>query len=147
MEKPRDRSTRREQWPTVDVEAIGEHPARYLDRKLMTGAESGDAEPGEFVRARIRGIDRLDVIGAWIGVERRLDRGPRPVVIRLLQERAQELEEIGERPDRLPFGPRKQREPTGEDATWIGPDGEPYDPSKTAVAKVHRMRADGGADR
>jgi len=89
----------RERVPEL-VERIGEDPARWLDRSLF-GGESDTSAPGIMIRARIRGIDDLGVLSAWKAVERRLDRGPREKVMQMLEDREQELEEIGERPDRL----------------------------------------------
>lgn len=114
----------REQFPKLQ-ESIGEDPARWLDRDLVTpGATRIDVRHGKarlfpdrdvssaatFVRARIRGIDRIEVCRAWKAVERALGRGPddgpREQVIAMLEKREQELEVIGERPDRLEHGPR-----------------------------------------
>ena len=119
----------RKRFPSLR-EDIGEDPARWLDRDLVTpecrkvqvsrdrsrspadvrlvpdrAVSSGEA----FVRARIRGIDRIAVCRAWRAVERALGRGPdggpRERIIALLEQRERELEDIGERPDRLEHGP------------------------------------------
>jgi len=119
-----------EEFPRI-VDEIGENPARWLDRDLITpGAVRQDIEraadrsiqdvrliPDQnvssgitFVESRIRGIDTIEAVRAWKAVERALGRGPdggpRDAVIELLDEREAELEEIGERPDRLEHGPR-----------------------------------------
>lgn len=127
----------RARYPEIKEE-IGEDPARWLDEDLwrrgMTRTkqrgsgyhsqvvltEDEDVSHyGELVKARIRGIDSLEVLARWQAVERDLGRGedggPRQLVIDLLQERASELEEIGERPDRLEYGPRRAPDDDSED--------------------------------
>ena len=108
------------------ADEIGEDPARWLDKDLTARSmqrQQADETPsrqamrlvedtdtttaGKIVRDRISGIDSLIVIKHWLEVESDLDRGPRDGVITLLQERADELKQIGERPDRLPLGPRE----------------------------------------
>lgn len=112
---------------------IGEDPARWLDHDLLARSavrqqvdsdsqfdqvslveDTGVSTFGQLLRARIRGIDKLTVIRHWLEVEHDLDRGPRDTVVDLLQERADELKEIGERPDRIPHGPRMPPEWTFE---------------------------------
>lgn len=87
----------RERFPRVK-EYIGEDPARYLDQEL-------DAHGRELVEARIRGIDYLATVRAWIAVERSLGRGPgggpRPEVIKQLEEREAYLDAEGDRDERL----------------------------------------------
>lgn len=86
-------------WPSVggDVAYCGFHLARYLGRDLFGHGigrlkdrddpdfEKGDqrlvrdekvSEPGEMIRDRIQGIDRLSVAAVWMQVERELDRTP-----------------------------------------------------------------------
>jgi hypothetical protein len=48
----------RDRFPSIR-EDHGEDPARFLDRPL-------------FIRARIRGIDTIALVRAWMAVERRL---------------------------------------------------------------------------
>lgn len=122
----------RARYPERQAE-IGEDPARWLDHDLLArSAVRQQADPdsqydrmrlvedtevstfGLMLRARIRGIDKLSVIRHWLEVEHDLDRGPRETVVDLLQERADELKEIGVRPDRLPHGPRRPPEMTFE---------------------------------
>jgi len=91
-------STDRQDFPRLR-EDIGEDPARFLDRPLLEYGFQTGAAP--LVKARIAGIDYLDVIRAWIAVERRLDRGPRDNVIRWLERREETLQAKGERDDRL----------------------------------------------
>ncbi len=103
------------------VEEIGEDPARFLDRDLFDHGiarledrdepdfGSGDqrlvrdsdvSAPGEMIRDRIQGIDRLSVAASWMQVERDLDRTPedgRDVVIQMLRDRIAELDANGER--------------------------------------------------
>ena len=86
--------------PTIQRD-IGEDPARWLDREFQT----------EALLSLIDGIDSLQRIRAWRAVERRLaardDRDPRPKVIQRLDQREEWLKLHGERPDRLPNGPRR----------------------------------------
>lgn len=91
----------REVYPHVQ-ERIGEDPARFLDRDL-------DGDALDFVESRIQGIDRFEVLAGWGDVERNLVRTPdgshneagRDQVIELLQNRACELEEHGDRDEKL----------------------------------------------
>jgi hypothetical protein len=105
----------RERYPHVEDE-IGEDPARFLDREILTSTSLSTvtrdgfkpdvrvSDPLEFIASRIRGIDRLEVIGAWYGVERRLIRTPdrgRDQIRELLQDRAAEIREHGDRDEQL----------------------------------------------
>ena len=74
----------RARFPDLEAD-VGEDPARVLD-----GADKA------LVLARIRGIDYLDVLDAWLAVERRLFDG-RSAVIEALESRREELEVDGER--------------------------------------------------
>jgi hypothetical protein len=86
----------RAEWRRNLEAAIGEDPARYLDRSLASG------NGRELAFARIPGIDRLEVVNAWRAAERRLatrdDREPRGKLLDLLDEREAYLQEHGERP-------------------------------------------------
>jgi len=99
----------REQFPSLQ-EDIGEDPARWLDRELV-GGSSRAKDNKRFVAARVRGIDKLPVLRAWMAVERALGRGPndgpREGLMRLLEQRENFLQQAGERPDRLQHGPRR----------------------------------------
>lgn len=119
-------------------ESIGEDPARWLDRDLMTRTtrrqepdtsdsltamrlvvDKSVSSPWETVRSVIDGIDSLERIRAWRAVERKLANDehndgarnpleePRGAVMNRLDQREQWLKIHGERPDRLPFGPRE----------------------------------------
>lgn len=89
-------------WQQKLKKDIGENPARFLDRRLVEyGQDHTDHTFARMVRDRIKGIDRLAVVNAWIAVERKLDRGPRDRVIDLLEQRREFLQEHGERPDDL----------------------------------------------
>lgn len=94
----------REVFPHVE-DAVGEDPARFLDRELLDRSGPIDATgPLLVLSSRINGIDRLEVIGAWQGVEERLLRTPdrgRSRVKRLTYARAEYLEEHGTREDQL----------------------------------------------
>jgi len=128
------RSDDRPEWRRRLQERIGEDPARWLDQDLLeitaqrvqvreredyydevVLVTDHDVSPtGEQVRALIRGMDRIERIEACRAAERRLGRGedggPWSLVIDMLDERRAELEEIGERPDRLPCGPWQSHE-------------------------------------
>jgi len=101
------------------VEAIGEDPRRYL--LVDAGRDQLGDDPLLFAKSRIEGIDRLDVLDYWLDAE--VEVGPRKKVIAWINRRKDELEEIGERPDRLE--PRQQtEEPTPEpeapeETEWI----------------------------
>lgn len=126
----------RERFPEVAAR-IGEDPARYLDRPLLEPDREG-SDPSFVIVVRIRGIDYLDVIGSWIGVERALERGPRDEVLGWLHQRAESLEAHGERGDR-PVGPRRPALP--KEVRWTN------DRGSSASAKLQQMRtarADGG---
>lgn len=92
------KSRDRERFPGL-AEDIGEDPARYLDVDRIDDLE--------LARARIRGVDFLATLRAWRAVERNLSERDvvsehhRQRVMEWLDEREAELEEIGERDDRL----------------------------------------------
>lgn len=92
-------------------------------------------------KARIRGIDYLDVIDAWFEVEISLDRGPRKRVIGLLNRRKQELKEAGERSKRC--NEYRMYEPTASSAIWTD-----YDDGEQLTWKYTRQNqrtlTDGG---
>lgn len=90
----------------------GEDPARWLDAPLVD-----DRDRREMVRIRIHSIDDIDLARAWIEVEQELARGPRRQVVAWLNQRIQMLKVIGERPDRLEFGPRRPPEMQSETQT------------------------------
>lgn len=107
--------TDREQFPSLE-EQINEDPARWLDWPLL--------QRGENMRARIRGIDYLRVVRAWIAVERRIDRGPREQVMDWLEEREAQLESIGDRDERTQK--RELREKPERECIRIDHEGRPY---------------------
>lgn len=168
----------RERFPRLKDD-IGEDPARFLDRDLFEHGqvrleERNHAEwdqsrqrlvrnqdvsaPGEMIRDRIRGIDKLAVASAWLAIERRLDRTPeggRDVVVGLLEDRIDELEAKGERD--LPGRSSEELRELGVEAyensdkvdiVYYGIDGEPTGRSsgKTASQKLAAI-ADGGEQR
>lgn len=113
----------RQVYPHIE-EKVGEDPARFLDREILvqSGLQTVTREgyrpdvrvsdPLEFIASRIQGIDRLEVIGAWLYVEADLLRTPdrsetdqrrdgRPKIRELLHERATELEAEGGRDEKL----------------------------------------------
>ncbi|MFY4814577.1 hypothetical protein ACOJIV_18045 [Haloarcula sp. AONF1] len=133
-------STSRATYPEIKAE-IGEDPARWLDQNLLERtvvrqevdptSEFGEmrlvedtdvSTPGQLVLSRIRGIDSLLVIRYWLEAEHDLERGPRDTIVDALQARADTLKRIGERPDRLPDGPRRPPEMTYEPSVGDTPD-------------------------
>jgi len=179
--QPADRSDRPDRGEKYDIDAmianIGEDPGRWLDRDLFGHGlrrledrepdfEKGDqrlvrdsdvSAPGQMIRDRISGIDKITVARAWKAVERRLPRTPdggRDVVIGLLEDRIEELEEHGERD--LPGRSAEELKELGvkafegvekADIVYRGPDGEPTGRGEgsTANQKLAAM-ADGGEE-
>ncbi|WP_277542929.1 hypothetical protein [Haloarcula laminariae] len=96
------------------VENIGEDPARWLDQPIPWNSDRL-----ELVHSLINGIDTFARLNAWRAVERRLandeynDDARHPLdesrerITRRLDRREEWLELHGERPGRLPFGPRE----------------------------------------
>jgi hypothetical protein len=105
-----DRSDRL-RCPTV-LERIGEDPARWLDWDLMSHSDRR-----EMVETLIKSIDSLERVRAWRAVERGLAADaddarvdidkPRGRIMQWLDQREEWLKMQGERPDRLPAGPRR----------------------------------------
>ncbi|WP_135806033.1 hypothetical protein [Halorussus marinus] len=135
-------------WQRRLKRKLGENPARFLDHDLVErGSRHTDRTLQPLVRARIRGIDKIGVVNAWIAVERKLDRGPRDRIIELLEERKAYLEEYGERPDlataRLDERPSRyqphSRDLPATEVTYVTADGErvPADkrPTKPTVGR------------
>ena len=85
---------------------VGEDPARWLDWSLVD-----DADRRRMALDRIASIDKYAVLAAFRAVERALadqdDRDPRTRIMKAIDEREQTLDRIGERPDRIPAGPRR----------------------------------------
>ena len=89
-------------------ERIGEDPARWLDRELIT-----DADRREIVLTLIDSMDSIERVRAWRACELRLANPqdddtprnpleePRPRIMQRLDQREEWLELHGERPDRL----------------------------------------------
>lgn len=181
-DRPRTRHGRSERAEEYDIDAmienIGEDPGRWLDRDLfghgvgrLKDREEADfeegaqrvvrddevSEPGEMIRDRISGIDKIAVGRAWKAVERCLPRTPeggRDVVIDLLDDRLDELQANGERdlPGRSgeelrELGVEKFEAVEKGDVVIRGPDGEPTGRSEgtTASQKLAAM-TDGGEE-
>lgn len=116
-------------WQSKLKSDIGENPARFLDREIP---EREERWPMMFA-GRLRGIDRLEVVGAWRATERRLaadrDRQPRQHVLDALTERERYLLENGERPqsseeyfhEECPgrFAPRAGRDIPEKKVSWV----------------------------
>ena len=124
----------REQFPQIAQE-IGEDPARFLDAPLLEPDREG-ASPFLLAQARIHGIDRFDVLQAWITVEVALERGPRKQVIGLLNQRKSELDELGERPDRL--GDSRLFNPDPPESVAVWPENDDGQQSTTYSASKYR---------
>jgi len=96
------------------LDRIGEDPARWLDQDLLSHPDRR-----KLVFALIDAIDSVQRLEAWRAVEKRLanDRyaekarnpleKPRAKIMQRLDQREEWLELHGERPDRLPCGPRR----------------------------------------
>jgi len=104
----------RPEWADVLAEQLGEDPLRFLLYKPY-----GPIDVPELVERRIAGIDEIRIARGWIAAERRLGLN-REGVLRRLEARIDELEEIGERPDRLVY-----LEPVERDDVQDGQDDEP----------------------
>jgi len=132
------RTRDRERFPRAKTH-IGEDPARYLDVDRVSDLE--------LARARIRGIDFIEVIRCWRAVERQLhERGVvsehhRQRVMEWLDEREAELEEIGERDERVQHDGRTPS-PAAE---WSWPDRDGEYPFTNNV-DAGRYAADGGEE-
>jgi len=91
------------------VEQIGEDPARWLDRDLLA-----DSQRAEIIRTLIDGMDSIQRVRAWKGVEKKLANDdanddarhpldePRAAIMQRLDQREEWLKLHGERADRLP---------------------------------------------
>jgi hypothetical protein len=127
----------RDRAETGAKQHIGEDPARYLDVDRVSDLE--------LARARIRGIDFLDVLRCWRAVETQLhERGVvsehhRAKVMAWLDEREAELDEIGERDARVEPGSRTP----SPAASWSWPDRDGEYPFVNSV-DAGRYAADGG---
>lgn len=98
----------RPEFPAL-VEDIGEDPARFL--------YDPDDQRVDLALARIRGIDYVQVLNAWLAVERRVNGG-RPEVTSAIEARREILEEHGEREQLTPEElerRRTERMPDGVD--------------------------------
>ncbi|MFC7028779.1 hypothetical protein ACFQJ5_16775 [Halomicroarcula sp. GCM10025324] len=95
-------------------ERLGEDPARWLDWDFLR-----DSARKDLVWSLIDGMDSLERVRIWKGVERKIanDRAedeahididqPRGPIMQRLDQREEWLTLHGERPDRLPDGPRR----------------------------------------
>lgn len=137
----------RERFPDLK-ENIGEDPAQYLDVDRVDDLQ--------LARARIRGIDYLATLRAWKAVERNLvengvvSEHHRQQVMGWLDEREADLEELGERDERLADidiqARREATQSTPSQVRW--PDREDGDRETNSV-DANRYQAaatDGGED-
>lgn len=123
-----------QQFPDI-AEKISENPARFLDRDVLGTTPAGESKPSLLLEARIRGIDYIDVVDAYLQVELALDREdcPRQGVVALLNQRKQWLREHGERP-RGPKTPHDEIPSTESNVVWADtPDGK-----QRRVARVRK---------
>lgn len=112
-------------------EELGEDPAEYLDHDLTQPFENDGANstPGDLLKARVRGIDSLQTLKAFVAVERALAREsltreePRSHVMDLLWERNRELEANGERSDRVSESPRREIDARSCEVNWVDCEG------------------------
>lgn len=133
------------EWQRRLKQKLGENPARFLDHNLVErGRGHTDRTLQRLVFARIRGIDRLEVVNAWIAVERKIDRGPRDRVIDLLEQRKAYLEKDGERD--LPHWTAEERRARAQTLYDQSPkaDRETDEEALSAAQKLHRMRTEQG---
>jgi hypothetical protein len=130
----------RERFPAVR-EKIGEDPARFLDYQ--------DPEDLRLARARIRGIDRQEVIVEWLRVERELERGPREDVIEWIQQRNREIIEHGDRDDQLATAiPHDEIPSTESVAVWSDrDDGQRSSTYSRSTSRQRRRAATDGGER
>ncbi|WP_135304130.1 hypothetical protein [Haloarcula amylovorans] len=93
---------------------ISEDPARWLDWDLLSHEFRR-----KMVLTLIDGMDSVERVRAWRAAERRLaaryDREPRAKVMQRLDQREEWLDLHGERPDRLPHGPRRPCDCCGDE--------------------------------
>ena len=134
------KSRDREEFPPI-VEDINEDPARYLDVDRLSDLR--------LAKARIRGIDFFQELRAWRQVERNLSNNGhvsehhRAKVMEWLDEREAELEEIGERDERLADAEPAERPSTPAEYTWVDCEGGER-PTSTVDADRYRAATDGG---
>ncbi|WP_231183074.1 hypothetical protein [Haladaptatus sp. DYF46] len=130
---------------------LDENPARFLDHDLVEhGSNHTDHTLQRLVTARIRGIGTIEVVNAWIAVERKIDYGPREGVISLLEERKAFLEEYGEfdPPSRTAEQLRERATEQAKEARRLKDGGkEDVEKPLSASQKIHRLRSDGGGSR
>lgn len=83
----------RERFPSL-VDDIGHDPARWLDWPLVD-----DAHQRRLTHSVVRGLADVTACNAWVAVERALGRGaddgPREPVLEWIDDRRQELVEMG----------------------------------------------------
>ena len=132
-------------WQLRLKDKLGENPARFLDNDLIErGPSHTDQTLQRLVLARIRGIDRIEVVNAWTAVERKLDRGPRDRIIDLLEQRKNHLKEHGERD--LPNLTAEERRERARRLYGQSPKSEDEgdEESLSAAQKLQKIRTEGG---
>ncbi|RLM67652.1 hypothetical protein [Halorubrum sp. Atlit-26R] len=128
-------------------ERYGENPARFLQEDIH--ADSGAGTSGEFIFARIRGIESTSLARYWVAMERRLasinDREPRERVLHALAQRERYLEANGEGLAQAGMTPAERREAAAEHdaesvAVLVDEDGEAVSWSRQEGATVEASR-------
>jgi len=128
----------REEFPRVK-EDLGEDPARYLDVERV--------EDLQLAWARIRGIDFIAAVRAWKAVERNLY--PRPKVLEWLDEREEELKDIGDRDERMAaqdIEARREATPSTESIVTFSDRDSEYPFSHSVDADRYREATDEGTN-
>lgn len=109
-----------------DVAAsIGEDPARFL------------CGTRELAAARIRGLERLETANAYLAIARRLDVAAE--LKRAIEDRRDELEEIGDLEDRLEDAEPRELRDRDVEVVWLDEDGEPRD-RESVDDRIQRAR-------
>jgi len=133
------------------IEAIGEDPARWLDRPIV-----GHPNRETVVRTLIDGMDSLERVRAWKACELRLANPqeddnprnpldePRGAIIQRLDQREEWLQLHGERADRVPLGPREPCDCCGGEPELTAADLRERD--RREVERLAEAHKSGGVD-
>jgi len=129
-------------WRDRLADDLGEDPGRFLE---LPGADRRALDPDSLLAARLRGIDRLEVVRGWQAYERRraAERGsdPREGIMAALEATEQRIHETGGRRDHQEIADRAERrrealrhvDLDAAEATFVDFDGETYERSSTDV--------------
>lgn len=131
------------QWRQNLADQLGEDPVRFLG---LPDAERDALRPNSLLRARLRGIDRLETVRAWKAAERRLaterDREPRDTILRALEQVERRIFEHGERMDQREIDDVAERSREAfrlvdidkGDPTFVDENGNEYDRSSAHIS-------------